>query len=165
MHTVQVSKTIGLPADKLWAAMADYGGIYKFAPGVSHSEVLNDVVVGPGAQRICEFAGGGSVKEVITRYQEGSFYELDLYDIEVPIKAGNARFSVTPINPNTTRVDVQFNFQPKFGPAGWVMAKLMMKPQFTKALNGMLKGLEDHVRTGKLIDQNGYLIDAEPVAA
>ncbi len=165
MHTVQVSKIIQLPADKLWAALADYGGIYKFAPGVKHSEMLNDVVIGPGAQRICEFAAGGSVKEVITRFQEGAFYELDLYDIKAPIKAGSARFAVTPINPNKTKVEVIFNFQPKFGPLGWVMGKMLIEPQFSKGLAGMLKGLEDHVRTGKLVNQDGFLIDAEPMTA
>ncbi len=43
---------------------------------------------------------------------------------------------------------------------GWLMAKLMMEGQFKKNLSNVLQGLDDHIRTGKVVGKNGELLEA-----
>jgi len=43
------------------------------------------------------------------------------------------------------------NFTPKFGPIGWVMAKVMMKSRFRKTFEEVLAGLDSYVHTGQKI--------------
>ena len=40
-------------------------------------------------------------------------------------------------------------FQPKFGPVGWLMAKVMMEREFGRRLGLLIEGIEEHVRTGQ----------------
>jgi len=38
------------------------------------------------------------------------------------------------------------------------MGKLLIRPMLTKALKGLSKGLNDHIRTGKIIGSKGELL-------
>ncbi len=40
------------------------------------------------------------------------------------------------------------------------MAKLMMEGQFKKTLSNVLRGLDDHIRTGKVVGKNGVLLES-----
>ncbi len=63
---------------------------------------------------------------------------------------------------DATRTDVAFTmrFTPKYGPLGLVMAKTVMGAQLRKAMDGLLKGLEDDLRTGIAVDSKGVLVAA-----
>jgi hypothetical protein len=47
---------------------------------------------------------------------------------------------------------------PKFGPLGWVMGKLMMRPMLLRALRGLTKGVDDHMSTGAIVGKGGALL-------
>jgi hypothetical protein len=49
------------------------------------------------------------------------------------------------------------DFQPKYGPLGWLMAQMIMKKQFANTLNRVLEGLDTHLQTGKIIGKNGII--------
>ena len=38
------------------------------------------------------------------------------------------------------------------------MGKLLMRPMLSKALKGLSKGLDDHIRTGQIIGSKGELL-------
>jgi len=44
-------------------------------------------------------------------------------------------------------------FTPRFGPVGWLMAVMMMKPKFRHILGKVIDGLEVHVQTGEVVGE------------
>jgi hypothetical protein len=56
-------------------------------------------------------------------------------------------------NPLLFHSDLQF--QPKFGPLGWIIGKTVMASQFRKVLTRVLDGLDEYIRTGKPVGQAG----------
>jgi len=61
MATVTATKKIHAPVEKVFATWNDeYGDIYKFSPGLSHSELLetSPAPSGKGALRHCDLVDG-----------------------------------------------------------------------------------------------------------
>ncbi len=157
MHRVTVSTDINVNSQSAWAVLDDFESIYKFNPDVKNSELLSSQKTGVGAKRTCFFYDGTSLNETITDYEDGSFYEYELSEFKLPLKTAYCRWSVIPINDGACTVKASLTFTPKFGPIGWLMAKLLIKPALTKAFIGVFKGLDDHIRTGKIVCKDGSL--------
>ncbi|MCG8435349.1 MAG: SRPBCC family protein [Gammaproteobacteria bacterium] len=158
MHNAYITREIPISAEKLWNAVDDFGGIYRFHPYVESSKLLGGAQQGKGAMRECRFYDGTRVVEEIVNYQEGRAMEIEIVESSMPLKQAIARLEFTVLGVNRTLVAIQLRFQPKFGPFGWLMAKLMMKPMMNKMLSGLLKGLEDHLTTGRDVGKGGQLI-------
>ena len=160
MHQVIVTRDIQASKESVWITLKDFAGIHKYNPGVKSSELLTRQPMGLGAQRICHFYDGTSLKETITHYTEHKGYRFELSEFSLPLKQAFTEFAIGPMGEHDCRVTVTLSFTPKFGPLGWVMAKLIMKPMLTKALKGLTKGLEGHVKSGKFVSQDGSLAPA-----
>lgn len=159
MHTVHVIKTIDVPFERAWAALDDFGGIANFHPRVESSPITNGIASGQGATRACHFYNGDSITETITDYRPEHGYTVELVDMgPFPLKHAVANLDAEPVGANKTKVSFKMQFVPKFGPVGWVMAKLMMKPQFEKILGQVIDGLGQHVRTGHVVGEKGVLV-------
>jgi carbon monoxide dehydrogenase subunit G len=160
MHSVNVTREMNSDAATVWRYIDDFGSVYKYHPGVESSEILGNRETGLGAQRQCEFYDGTSLKEKITHYDEGRSYTLELSDYAMPLKSAVAHMEVTPTGTDKSRLSITLEFEPKFGPIGWLMGKLLMRPMLTKALKELTKGLDDHIRTGQFIGSKGELLAA-----
>ncbi|KAB1186714.1 MULTISPECIES: SRPBCC family protein [Haloferax] len=161
MHTVTQRRTIDAPLDDVWAVLDDFGGVANYNPSIERSFITNDVETGEGATRQCDFYGGASIQERITSYEPGVGYDVDFVDVgSFPMKEMRASIRVYEVDAETTDVEMVSRFVPKYGPLGWVMAKLMAESRMERTLAGVLEGLEDHVRTGKPVGQDGVLLDA-----
>ncbi len=152
MHTVRVEKEIPVPAQVAWEKFDDFGGIANFHPLVVHSTIVNDIETGMGAQRVCEFADGNAIREAVEGYRPGTGYSVRIVDPgKFPLKEAVAHITVEPVGVQRSRVTFVMQFRPKFGPLGWLMAKTMMAGQFRKILGRVIDGIEEHVRTGKVV--------------
>lgn len=152
MHHVSVTRTIGVPADRVWEVVDDIGAVYRYHPLVERSPIRNGIPSGEGAERVCHFVGGNRITERITDYEPGAGYTINIIEPgKFPLKSAAARFSVHPLGPARTRVGFDMRFQPKFGLVGWLMGKTVMRSQFRKVLDGVLAGLETHLRTGETV--------------
>ena len=160
MHNVKVTREMDSNAATIWRYLDDFGSIYKYHPGVESSEILGKKITGPGAIRQCNFYDGTSIKEKISHYDEGRSYTLELSDYAMPFKSAEAHMEVTPTSADKSKLSISLKFVPKFGPIGWLMGKLLMKPMMTKALKDLTKGLDDHIRTGQFIGSKGKLLTA-----
>ena len=124
MHNVRTKKQINRSARDVWEVIDDFGGIYRFHPLVETSPVISDKSTGLGAERQCNFYGGGAVKERITGYDKGKSMNIEIYDSgPFPLKKAKANLAVRPISDNRSEVDFEIDFVPKYGPVGWLMAK------------------------------------------
>ena len=158
MHNVKVTREMNTDATTVWKHLDDFANVYKYNPGVKSSEILGRKNTGLGARRQCNFYDGTSLKEEISQYNEGQSYTLELSDFSMPLKSATSYMEVIARGPHSSTLSITLMFQPKFGPLGWIMAKLLMKPMLTKALKGLTKGLDDHVRTGQIVGSKGELL-------
>ncbi len=160
MHNVTVKREMNNTAEAVWKVLDDYGTVYRYNPGVETSEILGEKKTGLGARRACHFYDGSSLKETIVRYVPNQGYSFMLSDFSLPLKRATTHFQLAPIHKDKCLLSVTIEFEPKFGPIGWLMAKLLMRPMLTKALNGLAKGIDDYMTSGRLVGQSGALLAA-----
>ena len=158
MHSITVKRELRNNVETVWKVLDNYGAIYKYNPGVETSEVIGKKKTGLGASRVCHFYDGSSLKETIIKYVPNAGYSFELSDFSLPLKHATSHFQLEPLPGNSSLVSVTLEFEPKFGPLGWLMAKLLMRPMLTKALNGLTKGLDDHMKSGRIVGQDGVLL-------
>lgn len=140
--------------------MDDFGSVYKYNPAVEKSEILGGKPTGVGAKRVCHFYDGSSLKETITQYTPNQGYSFTLSDFSLPLKHAASRFEVTPLGPQDSQLSITLEFEPKFGPVGWLMTKLLIRPKLANALQGIAKGLDDYLTTGQVVGVKGELLAA-----
>ena len=164
MHKVTATKEINKSATKVWEAIDDFGGIYKFHPLVESSPIINGKERGVGSERQCNFYGKGAIKERITDYQVGKEMTIEIFETgPFPLKEAVANLSIKPTGADKTEFVFSINFTPKYGPMGWIMANLIMKSQFKKTFGQVLNGLQTHVETGKIVGERGVLLEATAI--
>lgn len=160
MHKVSVTRTMETDAKAVWNVLDDFCNIHRYNPAVENSSLIGSRPTGVGATRECNFYDGTSLKETITDYHSGKGYSIRLSDFSLPLKEADTHFWVEPVNGEQSKLTITLEFVPKFGPLGWLMANLMMKPMLKKALAGLAKGLEDHIETGRIVGKDGMLLEA-----
>jgi ribosome-associated toxin RatA of RatAB toxin-antitoxin module len=160
MHNVTVKREINHDVESVWNVLDDFGTVHKYHPGVKTSSIIGDKQTGMGAKRVCNFYDGSSLKETIIKYTPNQGYSFRLSDFSLPLKSATSHFQLEPLDKDKSLLSVEIEFEPKFGPLGWLMAKLLMRPMLTKALNGLTKGLDDYMTSGQLVGQGGELLAA-----
>jgi hypothetical protein len=156
-----VSHKINAPASKVWEVLDKFSEVYMYHPFVKHSESLNQQARGLGAERSCHFEDGNKIKERIIAYEKGNSYQVEIYDPgNFPLRRAVALLEVKPDGNHKSTVIFNMSFKPKYGPAGWLMAKMMMKKQFASILKHVLKGLDTHLQTGGVVGKNGAVLKA-----
>jgi len=160
MHNITVKREMNNNVEAVWDVLDDYGTVYKYNPGVERSEILGEKQTGLGARRVCNFYDGSSLKETIIKYVPNRGYSFMLSDFSLPLKRATSHFQLEPLSRDKCLLSVTIEFEPKFGPLGWLMAKLLMRPMLTKALGGLTKGLDDYMTSGQFVGQGGALLAA-----
>ena len=152
MHKVVVEREMEVPIDKAWKILDDFGGVHRYHPIVERSPIDNGITSGLGAERICHFDNGDHIKERVTEYASGQEYTVEIIDPgKFPLKTAKARLALSSVDEDRSRVTFEMNFQPKYGPLGWVMGATVMQTQFRKILSAVLAGLETHATTGEIV--------------
>lgn len=158
MHTVTASAEIQSSAEKVWQALDNYGNISVFHPLVKQSLITNGIETGLGAERVCHFYDGSQVRETITRYVPEQGYSVILADFSLPLKQAMIHLDVESVNKEVSRLKMKFEFEPKFGLVGWLMAQTLIKPKLKQVFAQLMKGLDEHLRTGQAIGPGGILL-------
>ena len=63
---IEKTCTVSATLEQVWAAMIDWGGVWKFQPFVVRSPLLSAHNEGVGAARRCEFSDNTSIVETVT---------------------------------------------------------------------------------------------------
>ncbi|MEN8132780.1 MAG: SRPBCC family protein [Pseudomonadota bacterium] len=159
MHSVTVTREMNSDASVVWKVLDDFSSVYKYNPGVKSSNLVGQKSTGIGAQRVCNFYDGTSLNETITSYVPNKGYTIELSDFALPLNEATSHFELESLGEDRCMLSITLKFVPKFGPLGWLMAKVMMRPMLKKALTGVTKGLDDHIDTGQLVGKGGSLLE------
>ena len=152
----QISRTaiIRAPLARVWETIADVGTIAQWHPGVERSPVLSTHRTGLGAIRRVELYDGTSAVEEVTSLDEGRSLTVSMSEFTMPLTRGAATFEMEADGTDRTRVTMTMDYEMKYGPFGWLMNALMLRPIIGKLLQSVLSGLDHHLVTGEHIGQN-----------
>ncbi len=144
----QFTESIEISAspEQVWDILADIGSICEWNPGVEQSEQTNPGDVGVGATRRCELGGKNYLNEEVVVFDPPRRLTIRITDTNLPFKSADIRFFLEP-NGSDTVVTVSPDYQLKFGVVGRLLDKLMVGPQYRKGMQGLLRGLKNHVET------------------
>jgi len=153
MACVEAKLNAKAPVERIWEVIANYGDIHLYHPKVKSAPILTDNDKGVGAKRRCEFYDKSSVVEEVTDWNEGSSISVVLSEMtSMPLKRADATIQVEPLDSKTSLLSIDMNFAVKWGPFGWIMGKMMIKPMMKKMFTNVLKGLEYYAVTGKAVE-------------
>jgi ribosome-associated toxin RatA of RatAB toxin-antitoxin module len=154
MATMTQSIIIPASKEKVWAKLADLGGVVQYHPFVSNSYYYTSDQEGIGAGRVCEFPNGMKIKETASQWQPGEEYTLNITFEEgptPPMRNVQATLNVQEVE-NGTKVQIVMSYDMRFGFVGELMNQMMIRKQYGNMIDGMLKGLKHNVTTGENMD-------------
>jgi len=156
MPIAKLVRTIDVPASKIWAVLSDFSNIQIFHPNVHDVDQLGEVDRGLGAERRCNFYGGGSAVEKITEWDdERQSFTCTVTEIAAPIKDITSSMWVEEIDSNRSDVHIEMEYTPKWGIVGKILNVLVLHFALQSVFKRVLTGLQTHLETGKPIGKNG----------
>ncbi len=158
MSTIKISQYIDASPEKVWKLWADLGGIGTFHPYVTNAYYISENREGKGAARVCEFRQGFAVEERAFQWNDGKSLSLKIDFIKgtkPPIDNIVAHVGVD-AEGNGSRAWMEMHYEPKFGPIGAIMDKLMIRRQYEKLLPSILTGMKHYAETGEAVDWHVY---------
>ena len=151
MSLFKVQIRIDAPKEKVWAVLADIGGIYRWNPGVTHTYSTSETNEGEGATRHCDLHNPkGYLEERVIDWREGEGFKIDIYETNLPIEWNVVEFSVE-ADGDGTIVEVSPEYAIKYGVLEVLMDRLFIQRKLKQGMDGMLAGLKYHVETGELV--------------
>ena len=156
MPTVRATRTINAPSSKIWTVLSDFSNIQTFHPNVLDVDQLSKVDRGLGAERRCNFYGGGSaVEKIISWDDERQFFTCTVTELAAPILNVTAGMRVNIIDSDHCDVQIEMTYVPKWGIVGKILNLLVLRMAMRSTFSKVLAGLKHHVETGELIGKNG----------
>jgi len=150
MGRMTAKTTIDATPERVWEVLSDFGGISQAAPHLTDSVLTTEQATGVGAARHCDLASAGqSVDEVVTRWDEGKGYSVDIKMNRVPMRNARADFDISVEDGSTVLTGVM-SFEMPFGLVGRMMERIGSK-RMTDMWSGMMAGFKERAETGNEI--------------
>ncbi len=146
MRTIRVNQRIDTARENVWAVLAKFPDIADWSTGVTKSLATSDATSGVGATRHCDLAPMGSLEETVIEWNEPARMVVRIDSAaNVPIAHGVATFTLEPAD-NATDVAMEYDYEPKYGILGRLMASVMLDRQLTRGFTNLLRDLETAAR-------------------
>lgn len=147
MGRVETRVGIERPVEESWAALADFGTIYKWNPGVARSHLTSEAGGEVGANRDCDLQNpSGHLEERLIGWEAGRTLRIDVYESIFPLRHNIVTFEALP-NGDGSSVRVSVDYALKFGLLGALADRLFVRRAYRKGFQAMLEGLKYHVET------------------
>lgn len=147
MATIQVTRHISKDATTIWPILADFAGISKFNPFLSHSALIGTQAAagtcGVGTHRQCDMKFGSTyLREEVVDWKEGESYTVHIYESMMPVAKLFTTIGVKQEGKSESIVYMKSTYEPKFGIAGAIMDKVFLRWVMRFMFARVLKGLE-----------------------
>ena len=141
MRNLEIERTVQAPRSAVWAVLADYPNIADWNDGVNKSFAVGDALEGVGAERVCELDGSVKLHETVTEWVPEQKMVIAIDRIEkMPVNKATMTFTLGEAG-DTTPLTMSYDYEPKGGPFGFVIAAMMGRPM-RKGFNGFVDSLE-----------------------
>jgi hypothetical protein len=131
------------PPERVWAMLSDLLAVQHYNPGVRSAALVGDKSHGVGAVRSCALAPSGRVVERVTHWEDGHALGLEVVESDWPILTMSWVTRVVP-DAGGCRITQELEYEPKFGPVGWLLDRLVMERKLRSTLDGVLASLARH---------------------
>lgn len=144
--SVEASRTINAPIDRLWAEVANFNNVAVWHPDVTESH-LWDAGAGttgyePGEVRVIRLRNGTVIRERLVRIDPVAHrYEYSVLDGQLPLKNHLSSMSMRAVDDLRTEVSWEASFEPVGAPAD-----VLGEGVRSSVLELGLQGLEERVR-------------------
>ena len=156
MGRMTAKTTIEATPERVWEVLSDFGGISQAAPHLTGSVLTSEQATGVGAARHCDIAmAGRSTEEVVTRWDEGKGYSVDVKMNGVPMRNARADFDISVEDGSTVLTGVMAYEMP-FGPIGRAMERIG-SGRMSDMWSGMMAGFKERAETGNEIGKETQL--------
>lgn len=147
MTTIQHEIRAKCRPERVWALLSDLEAVQRYNPTVRAASVQSQKRSGIGALRACELEPKGRVVERVTHWEDGRAVGLEVAESDWPI---HFMRWVTRLEPegSGTLITQQLEYRVKFGPAGWLLDRLVMRRKLTATLDLVFASLVEHAENG-----------------
>ncbi len=140
---------INATKEKVWEVLADFGGIYRWNPGVRHSYSTSEAGHGLLATRHCELLNGDDyLDEDILEWHEGESFKVNIYETNLPLHRNVVEFSIE-ADGSGAIVAVAPDYTLKYGLLGRLLNQIVVGRKFKKGMEDLLAGLKYHIESGE----------------
>jgi len=128
------------PPERVWALLSDLTAVERYNPNVRSASIDGGRRADVGAQRVCELVPKGRVVERVTHWENGRAVGLEVVESDWPI---HFMRWVTRLEPagDSTRITQELEYRVKFGPAGWLLDRVVMKRKLSASLDTLFEKL------------------------
>jgi len=142
--TVKTERTLAIPADPdaIWAVLADFTTISRWAPKVEHSAPASGAHGGIGAVRRVQ-VGRLALLETVTEWEPSRRLSYLVAGLPPAAGAVTTTWQISPQN-GAAVASVTSVIEPGPGPAGRIASRVVLRA-LAKAAEAMLGGLAQHV--------------------
>jgi hypothetical protein len=148
MTTIHHEIRANCPPARLWALLSNLEAVQQYNPTVRAAAVQGNQRAGVGALRACDLKPNGRVVERVTLWEDGRAIGLEVAESDWPI---HFMRWVTRVEPDAggARIKQKLEYKVKFGPAGWLLDRLVMRRKLRETLDDVLASLVKHAENGK----------------
>lgn len=143
-YTVKTAIVINTPKTAVWKILKEFGSVSDWAPTVTESHYLSATTSGVGTGRHCHIEGFGNIDEYVTHWQEGEGFAYSVTPLG-PLAASNSSWWLTSIDRQTTKLEVIFSYDVRFGLFGKLLHKLMMRKKLEASLPETLAASKQYI--------------------
>lgn len=149
MTTIQHEVFASCRPERVWALLADLEAVQRYNPGVRRAAIEGSPRTGVGARRSCDLVPRGRVVERVTHWEDGRALGLEVAESDWPI---HFMRWVTRLEAHErgTRITQSLEYQVKFGPLGWLLDHLVMRPKLTTTLDAVFAAIVRHAEGSPL---------------
>jgi len=149
MSQITVSHVLSSPVASVWAKLADFGGVHRFAAEIESSPINPGTPsTGVGAERSCHLYDDNNLQERITEFVEDRRLGVEVFESSMPLKRASALFELTPTS-GDCELTLTFDYEVKYGLIGKAMDAIVMRRMMTKNFGALLRALDEHLTTGE----------------
>ena len=154
MPEFKIERLVDAPADVVWSIISDVEGYAEVASNLSKAKIISGQ--GTGMKRQCWDTRGGTWLEDCILWEDGRRYSMvvDTSDYPYPFAKMQGTWGME-VQPNGVLVTMQFDYRPKYGPFGWLMDQVYIKPAFRRLCGELMDNWETEITTkSKSIKRN-----------
>jgi len=134
---------VDAPPEEVWAALADFDAISRWAPAVDHSSYLTAQTEGVGTARRVQ-VGRTVLVERVTEWDPPHVLAYHLEGLPPVVGGATNRWVLQPDGEGTS-VTLTSTVDPGDRPAGRLVAPLLAR-RLTSTSDGLVRALADHLR-------------------
>jgi ligand-binding SRPBCC domain-containing protein len=144
MRVLEERVEIKAPTECAWAALADFGGVAKWAPYMRSSRLLGERGAGVGARRAMRHAWGFRFEETVTQWHDGKGFAFDVLKAPFPMKNVKESWAVAREDGYVV-VSTQVRYGMRLGPLGRALDSLLVRFLVQREMRAGLRGLKQFV--------------------